>query len=114
ATGKRFLVGILNVLREVVNEFVKTLLKTLRTGVKRARGERRFGGERNVALQQETFAEAGVVRTENRLANAGGDEHGREVFLAGDGEVERLRAGGRFHDDFDVGHFGALTEHAGN
>jgi len=90
--GKCFLVRILQILRETADEFLQALGERLRSGEEIARGERLARGEKEMLLgESETIGEARVVRADDGLRDAGRDERGAKLGLAGDVKMERPR-----------------------
>ena len=113
--GKRFLVGILEILGEALDELVEPLREGLRAGVQGAGGDILGGGETDVAGEAKPVREGAVVGADDGLRDAGGDEGGRELGLPGDLETQRPGRGAAAGDGhFDGNHRGAGAEGAGD
>jgi hypothetical protein len=87
--GKRLRVRVLEIGGEALDELVETLREALRTGVERGELEFLGVGKHDVALEAEAVGETAIVGAHDRLAEAGGDDDGRELLLAHDGEPQR-------------------------
>src|SRR5688572_19669643 len=105
--GKRLRVRVLQVRRETLDELVQALGETLGTGVKGLECEAGRGGKTDVTFEAKTVRQTRIVGSEDRLADAGCDDDGRELLLPRNRKFQGARRAAQRRDRYlDLGHLG--------